>query len=139
VGVININGVPTVTPILELRPKTGWYDTKAKYTQGLTAFILPAELSPELTQAIQDEALAAHQTLGCHGVSRTDFVTTEVGDFYILEVNSIPGMTDLSDLPAQCHAMGMSYDTLVNHVLHTAVQTPEQIAKGLVAGFAKSL
>jgi D-alanine-D-alanine ligase len=139
VGVLNIDGVPTVTPILELRPKTGWYDTKAKYTQGLTEFILPAELSPEITQAIQDEALAVHQTLGCHGVSRTDFVTTELGDFYILEVNSIPGMTDLSDLPAQCHAMGMPYDALVNHVLHTAVQTPEQIAKCLVARCAQPL
>ncbi|XVJ51071.1 MAG: D-alanine--D-alanine ligase [Vampirovibrio sp.] len=129
VGVVQINGIPTVTPILELRPKTGWYDTKAKYTKGLTDFILPAELSPLQSEAIQQEALAVHHSLGCHGVSRTDFVTTETGDFYILEVNSIPGMTDLSDLPAQCQAMGLSYDDLVDHVLHTAVHTPEAIAK----------
>ena len=129
VGVVNVDGVPTVTPILELRPKTGWYDTKAKYTKGLTEFILPAELTHEATKAIQAEALAVHETLGCHGVSRTDFVTTEEGDFYILEVNSIPGMTDLSDLPAQCNAMGIAYDTLVDHVLHTAVQLPEHIAR----------
>ena len=136
VGVINIEGIPTVTPILELRPKTGWYDTKAKYTKGLTDFILPAELTAEQTKAIQTEALAVHQTLGCHGVSRTDFVTTETNDFYILEVNSIPGMTDLSDLPAQCQAMGIGYDTLVKHVLHTAVQSPEQIAKRQTPSFA---
>jgi D-alanine-D-alanine ligase len=89
-----------------------------------------------LFRSIQAEALAVHDTLGCHGVSRTDFVTTEAGDFYILEVNSIPGMTDLSDLPAQCNAMGIGYDTLVNHVLHTAVQTPECIAKRQTPSFA---
>jgi D-alanine-D-alanine ligase len=127
VGVVNMDAVPTVTPILELRPKSGWYDTHAKYTKGMTEFILPAEISAELTDAIQQEALAVHQTLGCHGVSRTDFVCTAEGDYFILEVNSIPGMTDLSDLPAQCHTMGVSYDELVNHVLHTAVQTPDVV------------
>lgn len=127
VGVVNMDAVPTVTPILELRPKSGWYDTHAKYTKGMTDFILPAEISPELTHAIQQEALAVHQALGCHGVSRTDFVCTTEGDYFILEVNSIPGMTDLSDLPAQCHAMGVSYDELVNHVLHSAVQTADVV------------
>lgn len=121
VGVVNLNGVPTVTPILELRPKSGWYDLKAKYTKGLTEFILPAELTPKQAEAIQQAALQAHQALGCHGVSRTDFVAGDNG-FYILETNTIPGMTDLSDLPAQCAAMGLGYDELVDALLQTAVQ-----------------
>jgi hypothetical protein len=61
-------------------------------------------------------------------VSRTDFVCTDAG-FYILEVNSIPGMTDLSDLPAQAKAMGLDYDALVQAILHTAVQLPVDVAR----------
>jgi D-alanine-D-alanine ligase len=129
VGVVNMEGIPTVTPILEMRVKSGWYDTHAKYTPGMTEFILPAKLSPSDTQRVQDTALAIHTALGCHGVSRTDFIFTTTGDYYALEVNSIPGMTDLSDLPAQCAHMGVTYDMLVNHILHSAVHTPALCAR----------
>lgn len=130
VGVVHVDGQPVVTPILELRCHSDWYDYEAKYTPGQTEFLLPAPLSAEVTAAIQQTTLAAHRALGCHGVSRTDFVLDDAtGVFNILEVNSIPGMTDLSDLPAQCAAMGMDYDTLVVHLLQTAVQTPEWLAR----------
>ncbi len=124
VGVIDIDGTPTVTPILEMRPTDSeWYDLEAKYTPGKTEFILPAEISPAITKQIQDITLAAHKAAGCHGVSRTDFVVSasDESKFYILEINTIPGMTDLSDLPAQAKAMGVEYDTLVNHILKTAL------------------
>jgi D-alanine-D-alanine ligase len=120
VGVIDINGTPQVTPILELRTKTEWYDLEAKYTHGLTEFILPAELSEKATQAIQATTLQAHKAAGCHGVSRIDFVVDAQEAFYILEINTIPGMTDLSDLPAQAKTMGISYDQLVEYILQTA-------------------
>lgn len=122
VGVFNRNGKPVVTPILELRTKTEWYDLEAKYTEGLTEFILPAELPEDVTQAIQEMTLKAHEAVGCHGVSRVDFVVGQDNRFYILEVNTIPGMTNLSDLPAQAKCMGVSYDELVECILHTAVQ-----------------
>lgn len=127
VGVIQYEGRLKVCPILEIRPKTDWYDFEAKYTHGMTEFILPAELPHSTTARVQATALHAHQVLGCHGVSRTDFVCTAEG-FYILETNSIPGMTDLSDLPAQAKAMGLSYDELVEAILQTAVQTPVWVA-----------
>jgi len=120
VGVVDVNGQPVVTPILELKPKEGWYDEKAKYTPGLTEFILPAAIDTSLTKAIQDTTVKAHEVLGCKGVSRTDYVVDAEGRFYILEVNTIPGMTDLSDLPAQAKAMGMSYDQLVHQLLQSA-------------------
>jgi D-alanine-D-alanine ligase len=120
VGVIEVNGTPTVTPILAFKTKTDWYDLEAKYTPGLTEFVLPADFSAPLTQAIQQATLAAHKACGCTGVSRTDFVVSADGAFYILEINTIPGMTDLSDLPAQAAAMGMGYDELVEALLHTA-------------------
>lgn len=121
VGVINKNGKPLVTPILELRTKTEWYDLKAKYTKGLTEFVLPAELPDDVTQAIQETTLKAHQAVGCHGLSRVDFVVAPDNRFYILEINTIPGMTDLSDLPAQANCMGITYDDLVECILQTAV------------------
>lgn len=120
VGVIDIQGKPTATPILELRTKTEWYDLQAKYTEGLTEFILPAELSPETTRRIQETTLAAHKAAGCQGLSRIDFVVDADNRYYILEINTIPGMTDLSDLPAQAKAMGIAYDQLVEIVLQTA-------------------
>jgi len=121
VGVFNQNGKPVVTPILELRTKTEWYDLEAKYTEGLTEFILPAELPDDVTLAIQEATLKAHQAVGCHGLSRIDFVVDRENHFYILEINTIPGMTNLSDLPAQAKSMGITYDQLVECILQTAV------------------
>lgn len=122
VGVVEVNGQPKVTPILELRPtQSEWYDLEAKYTEGGTEFILPAELCEQTTQAIQDATLQAHLAAGCRGVSRIDFVVDANNQFYILEINTIPGMTNLSDLPAQAKAMGIEYDELVECILKTAV------------------
>lgn len=120
VGVFNRNGKPVVTPILELRTKTEWYDLEAKYTHGLTEFILPAELPDNITRQIQETTLKAHAAVGCYGLSRIDFVVDAENRFYILEINTIPGMTDLSDLPAQAQCMGVSYDELVECILQTA-------------------
>jgi D-alanine-D-alanine ligase len=122
VGVVEVDGQPRVTPILELRPtQSEWYDLEAKYTEGGTEFILPADLPPEVTEAIQQTTLQAHRAAGCRGVSRIDFVVDADHNFYILEINTIPGMTDLSDLPAQAKAMGIGYDQLVECILKTAV------------------
>lgn len=122
VGVVEVDGQPKVTPILELRPtKSEWYDLEAKYTEGGTEFILPAELSDEVTLAIQEATLKAHVAAGCRGMSRIDFVVNGDNKFYILEINTIPGMTPLSDLPAQAKAMGIDYDQLVEYILNTAV------------------
>lgn len=122
VGVVEMEGKPDVTPILELRPtRSEWYDLDAKYTEGGTEFILPAALPEEVTRAIQETTLKAHLAAGCRGVSRTDFVVDEENRFYILEINTIPGMTPLSDLPAQAKAMGIDYDRLVECILKTAI------------------
>jgi D-alanine--D-alanine ligase len=133
VGVIDINGQPTVTPALMLKPKNGgWYDEVAKYTEGATEFLVPAPLPEAVTTSIQQAAITAHIALGCHGVSRTDFLVsgldTQTPLFYLLELNAIPGMTTLSDLPAQAQAMGISFDELVNLILQTAVKTKSAVA-----------
>ena len=119
VGVLEKDGKAFATEILELRPKNEWYDYEAKYTKGMTEFILPAELSAEMTEKVKWNAVKAFEVCGCSGVSRVDFLI--VNDIpYILEINTNPGMTDTSDLPAQAAACGIDFDNLVNMVLHSA-------------------
>ncbi len=119
VGILEKDNKLIVTEILEFRTHTEWYDYEAKYTKGMTEFIIPAELSDEMTQKVKDISIQAFKVCGCSGVSRVDFLITEDTP-YILEVNTSPGMTDTSDLPAQAAAMGISYDELVEIILQSA-------------------
>lgn len=121
VGVLDVEGQTIATPILEFRTKTEWYDFEAKYTEGMTQFILPAELDENTTKAIQDVAIKSHKAVGAVGMSRVDFLTDKDSNSYVLEINTIPGMTDLSDLPAQSKAMGIEYDALVKIILNSAL------------------
>lgn len=118
VGVLEKDGELFATEILELRPHNEWYDYEAKYTKGMTDFILPAEISEEMTKKVKELAVKAFKTCGCSGVSRVDFLITDIP--YILEINTSPGMTDTSDLPAQAAAMGITYDELVDMTLQSA-------------------
>lgn len=121
-GILGTGEDAFALPVLELRPKERpFYDYEAKYTHGATEFILPAELPEDLYRDLQDASVRAHRLLGCRGFSRVDGLV--VGDaFYLLEVNTIPGMTDLSDLPAQAKAAGISYDELVLWILQSAFE-----------------
>ncbi len=119
VGVLEEENKLFATEILELRPKNEWYDYEAKYTKGMTEFILPAEISKEQTEQVKRIAVKACEYCGCKGVSRVDFIISE-GIPYVLEINTSPGMTDISDLPAQSKVMGISYDELVLLILNNA-------------------
>lgn len=119
VGVLENEGNAFATEILEIRPKNEWYDFEAKYTQGMSDFICPANLLPEVTEYVKELAVQAFETAGCSGVARVDFMMKE--DIpYLLEINTSPGMTATSDLPAQAKAMGIDYDSLVLLILNSA-------------------
>lgn len=122
VGIIELDGKPIALPILELVPKNKFYDYEAKYTSGLTEFIIPARMDREKYNLAQELALRAHKALGCVGFSRVDLVTDKEDNPYVLEVNTIPGMTDLSDLPAMAKAYGIDYDDLVEIMLQSALR-----------------
>lgn len=109
-------------PILELRPKSkaGFYDYEAKYTKGMTDFILPAELSPEVTKVAQDVAIKTFRAMQCCGYARVDMIVDGNGQPHVLEVNTLPGMTDTSDLPAMAEVAGISYDALVERILFSS-------------------
>lgn len=119
VGVLENKNKTFATEILEIRTKTEWYDFDAKYTKGLSEFILPANLSEDATNLIKDLAIKSHITAGCNGVSRVDFMVKGETP-YFLEINTSPGMTDTSDLPAQSKVMGIDYDNLVLLILNSA-------------------
>lgn len=119
VGVLEKEGKAFATEILEIRTKTEWYDFDAKYTKGLSEFIVPATgLSKEATELTKKIAVEAHETAGCSGVSRVDFMVKDDKP-YFLEINTNPGMTDTSDLPAQANVCGIDYDNLVLMILNS--------------------
>jgi D-alanine-D-alanine ligase len=121
VGIIGTGKDIQALPILELVPKKEFYDYEAKYTEGLTEFILPARLPKSLYEKTQEIALSAHRALGCHGVSRVDIIVGLDHVPYVHEVNTLPGMTDRSDLPAQAAHAGISFDELVVKILESAL------------------
>jgi D-alanine-D-alanine ligase len=120
VGVLEQDGKNFATEILEIRPKNEWYDFESKYTPGMSEFVLPAELSEDLTKKVKEIAVKSHETAGCRGVSRVDFMISQDNIPYVIEINTSPGMTATSDLPAQSKVMGITYDNLVQIILNGA-------------------
>lgn len=107
-------------PLIEIVPGEGFYDFKTKTTAGMADYIVPARLSSRVTKDIHDTALRAHRALGCCYVSRVDFRVDPAGQAYVLEVNTIPGMTDTSLLPKAAGEAGIGYDNLVEMILSSA-------------------
>ncbi len=106
---------------IEITPKREFYDFEAKYTDGMAEHHFPARLSPDRYKRVMELGLKAHQALGCAGYSRADFLVTGEGDCYLLEVNTLPGMTALSLLPEIARkGAGLSFDELVERILSSA-------------------
>jgi D-alanine-D-alanine ligase len=111
--------------VTELKPKAGFYDYAAKYTDGLTQHVCPAEVPYEIAGSMMDMAARAHRLLGCKGASRSDFRwDDEQGEagIYLLEVNTQPGMTPLSLVPEQAKLKGIAYGELVERLIEEALQ-----------------
>ena len=120
VSIIEENNELKVLPILELKPKNEFYDYHAKYTKGMTEFILPAKIDLQVEKKIKDDSIKIFSLVGCSSFGRVDYILDKNDNPYLLEINSLPGMTDTSDLPAQAKAAGIEYDRLVEIILKTA-------------------
>ena len=110
--------------VTELKPHNDFYDFEAKYTDGVTQHICPAEIPDEIARAMLDMALTAHRALGCSGASRSDFRwDDEQGEagIYLLETNTQPGMTSLSLVPEQARQRGIPYGELVERIVAEAL------------------
>ncbi|MCH8533272.1 MAG: D-alanine--D-alanine ligase [Saccharospirillum sp.] len=106
-------------PVIRLKAATGFYDYNAKYVANDTEYYLPSGLTDEQERRLRRLSLRAFQTLGCQGWGRVDLMMDEAGNPYVLEVNTIPGMTDHSLVPKACEAHGWSLAELMHQLLAT--------------------
>lgn len=114
-GVLEIDGREKVLPITEIVPKRAeFFDYDAKYTAGASEEVTPANVPFKITKKIQQAALTAHKAIGCSGYSRSDFIFTPKNELYILEINTLPGMTQTSLLPQAAAAANISFPQLLD-------------------------
>jgi D-alanine-D-alanine ligase len=116
VGIVDDQAVGAI----EIVPKKEFYDFEAKYTDGMAQHILPPRLPAEVLERVLADGKRAHLALGCSGYSRVDFLVTAAGDPFILEVNTLPGMTALSLLPEIAAGSGIGFADLVERILDGA-------------------
>lgn len=120
VGVLGTSENPFALPIVEIIPKKEFFNFKAKY-DGSTEEIVPAPISKDLTKKAQDYAKKAHQALGCSGVTRTDMILQN-SKIYLLEINTIPGLTPESLIPKAAKAAGLSFEELLDRLIELALK-----------------
>lgn len=108
-------------PIVEVRPKAGSYDYRNKYTPGCTEYFCPAEFDAETTRRIQDAAVRAFRAIGGRDYGRVDVMVRANGDPVVLEVNTLPGMTETSLLPKAAAAVGINYSDLCQRMIDMAL------------------
>ena len=118
-----------VLPIVEIRPRHAFFDYQAKYTPGMTEYLVPAPLPSQAVLRIQAAGLAAHRALGCRHFSRTDLILRQDGVPVVLEVNTIPGFTATSLLPKAAACAGMSYDALCEQLVTMAWQSVPHLVR----------
>ncbi|MEG0503059.1 MAG: D-alanine--D-alanine ligase [Raoultibacter sp.] len=116
------NDNPEALPVIQIVPTNEFYDFESKYAPGGSQHLCPAPLSPEETAEVQAMAVEAHKVLGCRGMSRSDFIKDEAGHFWILETNTIPGMTGTSLLPDAGRAAGIDFSQLCTKLIELALE-----------------
>src|SRR6266853_5692003 len=109
-------------PIVEVRPKSGSYDYQSKYTAGMTEYLCPAHFEQYITDRIQDAALGAFKAVAARDYSRVDIMVRPNGEPVVLEVNTLPGMTETSLLPKAAAAAGISYAELCQRMIDLAMK-----------------
>jgi D-alanine-D-alanine ligase len=122
-------------PVLEIVPKSGFYDYKHKYTSGMSEYIVPANIPDEVAKKAQQQALTAFQALGCEGYARVDFRMNNQNELYCLEVNTLPGMTATSLVPKAAKAVGISFEELIKRIIQQALMDDGKSEKKICALF----
>jgi D-alanine-D-alanine ligase len=115
------NESPACLPIIEITSENEFYDYESKYTPGMCQHIIPARISDEVSQEVKDISIKAFKALDCRGVARIDFMVDKEGHPYVLEVNTIPGLTEMSLVPDAARAAGISFEQLVDQMVKLAM------------------
>lgn len=121
VAVLDTGETIEALPIIQIIPKAASYDFESKYAPGGSEHICPAELSEEQTNRMKEYAIQAHTCLDCRGISRNDFIIDEQGDIWILETNTLPGMTATSLVPDAAKAAGIPFPDLCTSLIKAAL------------------
>lgn len=123
------NEHPEALPVIEIVPQgdSEFYDFTAKYASGGSKHIVPARIDQKVTAAAQEAALRAHRALGCSGVSRTDIIIDEAGECWVLETNTIPGMTATSLLPDAAAQVGIPFGKLCRMLIELALEDHDRV------------
>lgn len=132
-AVIDFPEGPRALAVTELKTKSGFYDFDAKYTEGMTEHVCPAEIPDHIRDLCLEYALKAHKVLGCRGTSRTDFRWDEEqgeGGLFVLETNTQPGMTPLSLVPEQARYLGIDYGELCEMIVAAALRDHKSKVRG---------
>ena len=108
-------------PVLEIIPKSGLYDYHAKYTKGMSEYIVPADIHENVFKHAQLQAQKAFNVLGCKDYARVDFRLNDKNEIYCLEVNTLPGMTATSLVPKMAKAVGISFEELIEKIIQLAL------------------
>jgi len=108
--------------VVEIRPRSGVYDFASKYTKGATEYLAPAPLDDAATEAVRVAAVRAFAACGCRDYARVDFILISPEEFYLLEINTLPGMKETSLLPMSARCMGLDFTTLVKELAGPAVR-----------------
>ena len=108
-------------PVLEIIPKSGFYDYKSKYTSGMSEYIVPADIPENIFKTLQEQALTAFNSLRCKVYGRVDFRLSEDNIPYCLEVNTLPGMTATSLVPKMANAVGITFNELIDRIIRISV------------------
>lgn len=125
---------PKVLPPIEIVAPEGFYDFSAKYQKGKTRYLCPAPFPPKVVHHIGELARRTYEVLGCEGAARVDFRITPRGRPYVLEINTVPGMTETSLLPMAAAQVGITYDDLVERILQSALDRASRSAPVLPKG-----
>jgi D-alanine-D-alanine ligase len=116
------NDNPYVLPIIEITSSNEFYDYESKYTPGMCEHIVPARINKELQDRISRISEEAYKSLACRGFARIDFMLDSLGEPYILEINTIPGLTNMSLVPDAARACGVSYEELIDRLVKLALE-----------------
>ncbi|MEW6625036.1 MAG: D-alanine--D-alanine ligase [Bacillota bacterium] len=116
------NDDPIILPSIEIVSHTGVYDYQAKYTKGLSDHIIPARLDPKVLATVNKLAAQSYKLLGCRGFARVDFMVEEDIKPYVLEINTIPGMTETSLFPDAAQNAGLSFEQLIQKLVDYALE-----------------
>jgi D-alanine-D-alanine ligase len=126
------NGNPTALPLAEIIPKARFFNYAAKYNSGMAEETIPARLDRGMTRAMQQLAIKVYEILGCRGFGRVDMLLSENGIPYVLEINTIPGMTGASLLPKEAGAAGIGFSQLVERIINLSLEQRNQVRPNVI-------